>query len=105
LGSQLTPEQQWLRGATTCPVCRQRVSCPQPARRDRGARADLQGVTDRRGFDFAREIHEHVRIAFPDINGAISRSDAGPGIGSEAEREIEQEVGDVVDMWELAGAI
>jgi hypothetical protein len=108
LDTQLTPEQQWLRGATTCPVCRQRVRCPQPARRDRSARADSQGVTDRRGFDFAREIHE-VRIAFPDINGAVSRSDGGPaGRGSEVEREMEQEVGDVVDMsldWELAGAI
>jgi hypothetical protein len=103
---QLTPEQQWLRGATTCPVCRQRVSCPQPARRDRGARADPQGVNERRGFDFAREIHEHVRIAFPDINGAVSRSaDTGPG-GSGS--EVEQEVEDVVEMsldWELAGAI
>jgi hypothetical protein len=48
-------------------------------------------------------------MAFPDINAAVSRSDAGPSSsGSEAEREIEQEVGDVVDMsldWELAGAI
>jgi hypothetical protein len=106
---ELNPEQQWLRGATTCPVCRQRVNCPQSGRRDRGARAEPQGVTDRRGFDFAREIHEHVRIAFPDINGAVSRSDAGPGgNGSEVERDIEQEVGDVVDMsldWELTGAI
>jgi hypothetical protein len=46
-------------------------------------------------------------MVFPDIN--VSRSDTGPsGSGSEAEREIEQEVGDVVDMsldWELAGAI
>jgi hypothetical protein len=54
-------------------------------------------------------MHEQVRIAFPDINGAVSRSDAGPGgSGSEVEREIEQEVGDVVGMsldWELAGAI
>ena len=109
LETQTDPEQQWLRGATTCPVCRQRVSCTQPTRRDRGARADPQGVTDRRGFDFAREIHEHVRIAFPDING-VSRTDAVPGgSGSEVvEREIEQEVGDVVEMsldWELAGAI
>ena len=89
-------------------MCRQRVRCPQPARRDRGTRADLQGVTDRRGFDFAREIHE-VRIAFPDINGAVSRSDAGPGgSGSEVEREIEQEIGSVNDMpmdWELVGDI
>jgi hypothetical protein len=50
-------------------------------------------------------------MAFPDINGAVSRSDVGlSGSGSEVEREIEieQEVGDVVDMsldWELAGAI
>jgi hypothetical protein len=49
-------------------------------------------------------------MAFPDINVAISRSDAGPSSsGSEAEREIEQEVGDVVDMssldWGLAGDI
>jgi hypothetical protein len=54
-------------------------------------------------------MHEQVRIAFPDMNGAVSRSDAGPGgSGSEVEREIEQEVGDVVGMsldWELAGAI
>jgi hypothetical protein len=48
-------------------------------------------------------------MAFPNVNAAVSRSDAGPsGSGSEGEREIEQEVGDDVDMsldWELAGAI
>jgi hypothetical protein len=110
---QLTLEQQWLRGATTCPVCRQRVRAPQPPRRDRGARTDLQpgasGVVDRRGLDIAREIREQVHMAFPDINAAVSRSNAGQsGSGSEAEREIEQDVGDVVDMsldWELANAI
>lgn len=44
-------------------------------------------------------------MAFPNVNAAVSRSNAGPsGSGSEGEREIEQEVGDDVDMsldWEL----
>lgn len=66
-------------------------------------------IIDRRGLDIAREIREQVHMAFPNINAAVSRSDTGPsGSGSETEREIEQEVGDVVDMsldWELAGAI
>jgi hypothetical protein len=48
-------------------------------------------------------------MAFPDMNAAVSRSNAGQsGAGSEVEREIEQEVEDVVGMsldWELAGAI
>jgi hypothetical protein len=108
---QLTLEQQWLKGATTCPVCRQRVHAARspPARRDRGARADPQpgaslGNGDRLGIDLARQIREHVRMAFPDFAAPVSRSDTGPsGSGSEAEREIIEQDGDVVDMWELIG--
>lgn len=39
-------------------------------------------------------------VVFPGYAAAVSRSDAGPtsGSGSEAERVIEQEVGDAVDM-------
>jgi len=107
--TQLTPKQQWLKGATTCPVCRQRVRCPQAARHDRSARADPQpapslGSDDRRGIDLARQIREHVRMAFPDFATPVLRSDAGPGVsGSEPEREIVEPDGDVVDMWELIG--
>jgi hypothetical protein len=112
---QLTSKQQWLRGATTCPVCRQRVLCPQPTRRERGARADPQPGSsrgaDRSTLDIARGMreHVHVRMAFPDYTTVVSRSDAGPsGSGLEAEREIAPQDGDVADMsldWDIAGPI
>jgi hypothetical protein len=97
--------QQWLRGATTCPVCRQRVGGPQPCRREREARAvpssgSSRGVELRSEFDINREIQEHVRMAFqvPNIAAAV-RAEAGPSSGgSDAERDVEQEDGDVVDM-------
>jgi hypothetical protein len=89
-------EQQWLKAATTCPVCRQRVAFPEPTRRERGARPEHQPgpsrVADRSTLDIPREFREHVRMAFP---SAVPRSDAGiNGGGLEAGRVIEQE-GDV----------
>ncbi|KAF8266221.1 hypothetical protein EI94DRAFT_1586477, partial [Lactarius quietus] len=94
--------QQWLRGATTCPVCRQRVGGPQPGRREREARvAPSTGLSrgiERGNIDINREIQEHVRMAFPDIAAAV-RAEAGPSNGgSDAERDVGQDDGDVVDM-------
>ena len=91
---RLTLEQQWLRGATTCPVCRQRVRGPQSARRDRGAQADPQPGSSRvaAAFDIVREIREQVRMALPDPATGASRSEAGPSGGrSQVERELDQE--------------
>ncbi|KAH9050246.1 hypothetical protein EDB84DRAFT_593596 [Lactarius hengduanensis] len=101
--------QQWLRGATTCPVCRQRVRGPQPGRREREARAvpsSSRGI-ERSELDITREIQEHVRLAFPDIAAAV-RAEAGPSSsGSEAERDVEQEDGDMAleDWGGIANAI
>ncbi|KAH9067872.1 hypothetical protein EDB87DRAFT_1552708, partial [Lactarius vividus] len=85
--------QQWLRGATTCPVCRQRVWGSQPGRREREARAV---PSSSRGIE--RSDLDITHLAFPDIAAAV-RAEAGPSSsGSETERDVEQEDGDVVDM-------
>ena len=85
----------------------------QPGRREREARAvplsgSSRGAELRSEIDINREIQEHVRMAFPDIAAAV-RAEAGPSSGgSDAERDIEQEDGDVVDMtldWGITNAI